>query len=335
MAQRPANNNGDGDHAGSIVGRSDRAAQISFVSAVMAIAEADDILAGGDVAGGIGLYRAAIRQCPPSTERADFQLLLGGILFEQGDAAAAVTEFQAALAAGCRYTYEGWRRLGFAHAALGDYAVAREAMAAARDSGEDVAFATQALAIMDLARHGLKAALRTAEPAPAHAGAQAEYRCRLALLRADLQRLAGNRGASLTDLELAAETARTNGLDAELALWLAVLDHHFGRSELRPDIAAAFAAEPDHWATRAWQILDGAGTRDDLVQHLANQVSTQRAENLAIFDRYAGLQALGRGDAVAARIAFTAARTEPHTRWCADYHLAGVDLLQVADSIVP
>lgn len=327
---RPANNNGEGASCGSITESGDRAAQMSFVTAVMMIAEADDLLAEGDAAGGIGLYRVAIQHCPPSAERGDFQLLLGGLLFEQGDSRAAAVECRNALAAGCTYPHEAWRRLGFALAAQGDYDPAREALLAALAAGEDAAFATQALAIIDLAQQGLGAALRRAEPAPAHASAQAEYRCRLALLRADLQRLAGNRAAALTDLELAAETAREEALDAELALWFAVLDRWFGRAALRPEIAAAFAAEPAHWATRAWDILGGGGTRDDLVQYLATLVRTLQAENLAIFDRCAGMLALAAGDNEAARLSFAAARTSPHVRWCADYHLAGLELQQLA-----
>ena len=335
MARRPANNNGEVTFCGSIMGRSDRAEQVKFISALLMIAEADDLRAAGDAAGAAGLNRLAIRQCPPSSERGDFQLLLGDMLFEQGDAVAAAVECRNALDAGCHHLNEAWRRLGFALAAQGDDDGAREALLAALAAGEDAAFAAQALTIVDLAQHVLAAALRRAEPDPAHAGAQAEYRCRLALLRADLQRLAGNRAAALTDLELAAETAREEGLDAELALWFAVLDRQFGRAALRPEIAAAFADRPDHWATRAWEILGGTGTRDDLVRHLATLAATLQAENLAIFDRYAGMLALAAGDNEAARRYFAAARTVPHTRWCADYHLAGLDLQQLDKATTP
>ena len=61
MVRRPANNNGESNFNGSITACGDRAAQMSFVSAVMMIAEADDLLAAGDAAGGIGLYRVAIQ----------------------------------------------------------------------------------------------------------------------------------------------------------------------------------------------------------------------------------------------------------------------------------
>jgi hypothetical protein len=180
--------------------------------------------------------------------------------------------------------------------------------------------------IYDLALHGLDAALQTAEPSPKLAGAQTEYRCRLALVRAELQRLAGNRAAALSNLELAVETAREDALEIELALWLAVLDRHFGRAGLRPEIAAAFAAQPDHWAYLAWKILTGDGTREDLVHHLDKMAPTLQAENLAIFDRFAGLQAEAAGDLDTARASFTAARKVLHTQWCIDYHLAGIGL---------
>lgn len=323
---RPANSNGEGDFIGSAASKIDKNAQRRFVAAVMAISTADEMLADGEVDAGIAAYRKAIEICPPCRERGDFQLLLGGILFEQGDAAGAVTEYRAALGAGCRYPNEALRRLALAYAAEGDFSAARSAMMDALQAGEDVAFGTQALAIFDLAHRGVDAALRTAEPDPAFSSAQAEYRCRLALVRAELQRLAGNRSAALADLELAAETAKQEALEVELALWLAALDRHFGRTGLRPDVAAAFAAEPDHWAGLAWKILSGDGIRDALVRRLGNLTWAQRAENLAIFDRFAGLAAAAAGDIAVARAAFAAASSVPHTQWCIDYHLARIGL---------
>jgi hypothetical protein len=329
-----ANNNGDadlivqpGDADGTVcvVGRPG-SAQRRFVVAVMAISTADEMLADGDIGGGIIAYRKAIDICPPCPQRADFQLLLGGILFEQGDAAAAAIEIQAALAAGCTYPYEAQRRLAFAYAAQGDFTAARVAMTQSLEAGEDEAFARQAMVTFDLASGGVEAALQMAATYPTGTDAQAEYRCRLALARAELQRLAGNIPAALAEIELAAELARQDALDAELALWFAALDRHFGLKELRPDVAAAFAAEPDHWATLAWQILCGHGARADLEHHLEGMVGTQRAENLAIFDRLAGLAAEDAGDHAAARAAYESARVVPFTQWCIDYHLAGVAL---------
>lgn len=335
-----ANDNGEGpgDVCGffaSTASRTDKGAQRRFIAAVMAISTADEMLADGDVASGIAAYRKAIDLCPPCLERGNFQLLLGGILFEQGDAAGAATEIRTALSQGCRYPYEASRRLAFAHAVLGDFGAATAAMAEAREAGEDIAYATQALAIFELAQHGLAAALRVAEPDPAQADSQAEYRCRLALVRAELHRLAGNRSAALADLELAAETAKQEALEIELALWLAMLDRHFGRAGVRPDVEAAFAAEPDHWVTLAWKILSGDGSRDDLVRRLAKAAWTLRAENLAIFDRFAGLQAEAAGDLAAARASYAAAREVPHTRWCIDYHLAGLALAQGSVPPIP
>lgn len=339
---KAANNNGDADliiqpddidGTGCIAGKPG-SAQRRFVVAVMAISTADEMLADGDIGGGIIAYRKAIEICPPCPQRADFQLLLGGILFEQGDPAAAAIEIQAALAAGCTYPYEGQRRLAFAHAAQGDFTAARQAMTQALEAGEDEAFARQAMVTFELAAGGVDAALEVAAMYPAATDAQAEYRCRLALARAELQRLAGNIAAALAEIELAAELARQDALDAELALWFAALDRHFGptesRPELRPDVAAAFAAEPNHWATLAWKILCGHGARADLEQRLEGMVGTQRAENLAIFDRLTGLAAEDSGDIPAARAAYQSACAVPFTQWCIDYHLAGIALQRLA-----
>lgn len=297
-----------------------------FIASVMTISTADDMLADGDVDGGIAAYRKAIEICPPCAERADFQLLLGSILFEQGDAAAAATELRTGYEGGCTYGNEALRRLAFAYAAQGDFTAARQEMAEALEAGEDPAFVIQAQIIFALAVGGLEEALAVAT-SPADLGnAQTEYRCRLALARAELHRLAGNRAATLAELELVAELARQDALDAEQALWLAVLDRHFGRTESRPCAAAAFAAEPGHWAALAWKILGGDGVRADLEHHLQNMTWTTRAETLAIFDRFTGLAAEAAGNIAAARAAYERARAVPFTQWCIDYHLAGMAL---------
>ncbi|WP_374654435.1 tetratricopeptide repeat protein [Dongia sp.] len=295
--------------------------QRRFIAAIMTVSAADDMLEEGDRAGAITAYRKAIDVCPPCDERGSFQVLLGTILFEEGDVDAAAEAFHAAAENGCSYPEEALRRLSFARAAKGDYAAAIAAMTGALAAGEDAAFAAQALMSFDLALGGVSVAMQRAELDLT--GSNAEYHCRYALLRAELHRLDGNRAAALASLDLAATLARDDGLTAELALWLAVLDRYFGRTQPRPDIGAAFAAETESWPAIAWNILQGAGGRADLETALGKLPWTQRAENLAIFDRLQGLLAEREGDYDRARDAFRRAQAEPHTRWCADYHLAG------------
>jgi tetratricopeptide (TPR) repeat protein len=96
------------------------------IAAVIRVDEADAALKAGDIAGALSLYRSAIALCPPCRTRGDFRVILGGHLFDQGEAAAAEGEFRAALAEGCGYPYEALRRLAFACAAQGDFDAAVE-----------------------------------------------------------------------------------------------------------------------------------------------------------------------------------------------------------------
>lgn len=327
---RAANSNGEAAESCGL-GRASPD-QRRFIAAIMTISAADDMLEQGDRAGAITAYRKAIEICPPCNERGGFQILLAIIHFEDGEVDAAAEALRAACAHGCTYPHEALRYLGFVHAVKGDYTSAVAAMTEALETGEDPAFATQALMIFDLARSGVGAALQRAELDLA--GSKPEYHCRYALLRAELHRLDGNRAAALASLDLAASLARDDGLSVELALWLGVLDQYFGRAQMRPDIGAAFAAEPGSWPALAWKILQGQGARADLEAALQKLTWTQRAENLAIFDRLQGLLAEKAGDLDMARACYRRAQTEPHTRWCADYHLAGAALqkLRVAES---
>lgn len=300
-----------------------------LIAAIMTISAADQMLADGAIEAGIAAYRKAIDICPSGELRADFQLLLGTILFEQGDAAAAATEMAAARDGDCTHLHEALRRFAFARVAQGDFIGARQAMMDARAAGEDPAFAAQAMIVFDLALDGPVVALGQAAAHSAQGDAEVGYRVRLALARAELQRLTGNRAAALVELELVAELAQHDALDAELALWLAALDRYFGRARIRPAVDVAFAAEADHWATLAWKILEGEGSRAALEQHLAGSPATISAENLAIFDRLAGLAAEAAGDIAAARAAYERARMVPFTQWCIDYHLAGAALAAI------
>ncbi len=326
---RAANSNGEAAESCGL-GRASPD-QRRFIAAVMTVSAADDMLEQGDRAGAITAYRKAIEICPPCNERGSFQILLAIIHFENGEVDAAAEALRAACAHGCIYPHEALRYLGFVHAAKGEYETATAAMTEALASGEDAAFAAQALMIFDLAQGGVGAALQRAEFDLV--GSKPEYLCRHALLRAELHRLDGNRAAAQASLDLAATMARDDGLSVELALWLAVLDQSFGRALMRADIGAAFAAEPDSWPALAWKILQGEAARADLEAMLQNLPWTQRAENLAIFDRLQGLLAEKAGDLAMAQTCYRRAQTEPHTRWCADYHIAGRDLarLQAAE----
>jgi tetratricopeptide (TPR) repeat protein len=330
--QRAANSNGEDVAAGQACDLgAPHSAKRRFVAAVMTVHAAEEMAADGNIAGALSGYRHAIGVCPPGDERGDFQIVLGSLLFDIGDAEAAAAEFRAALAGGCTYPYEAQRRLSFALAVQGQYAPAQLAIDAAGEGGEDPAFVAQYRVILTLAEQGLVAALRFAEKAPDLDGAQAEYRCRFALLRAELYRLDGNRAAAMASLDLAAVMAAEDGLTPELALWLGVLDRHFGKPSVRPDIDAAFAAEPEEWSSLAWRQFNGdAAVASPMTDFFAAMSVTRRAENQAIIDRLQGLLQEAKGDLSAARAAHDRARTNPHVRWCADWHLAALDAERLA-----
>jgi len=327
-----ANNNGEDLALGQACDLgAPHSAKRRFVTAVMTVHAAEEMAADGDIGGALHAYRRAIEVCPPCDERGNFQLVLGALHFDIGDSEAAVTAFRAALAGGCTYPYEAQRRLSFALAAQGQYAAARVAIDAAGAGGEDPAFVAQYQLILILAERGLAAALQFAEGARDLDAAQAEYRCRFALLRAELYRLNGNRAAALASLDLAAVMAAEDGLTAELALWLGVLDRYVGKPSLRPDIGAAFAAEPEEWPSLAWRQLNGdAAAASPLIHAFAAMSMTRRAENQAIISRLQGLLLEAAGDRAAARAAHDRARSNPHVRWCADWHIAALDGARLA-----
>lgn len=299
-----------------------------FIAAVMTIHTADDMLQSGDTAGAIQSYRQAIEICPPCDERGSFQVMLGTLLFDSGDAAAAEMAFCAAVTDGCAYPFEAHRRLSFALAAQGRYAAARDAIDAAGVNGEDMAFVEQYRLILALAQDGLTAALQSAQKARDLSRTSAAYRCRFALLQAELQRLDGNRAAAMASLDLAAATVAEEGLTVELALWLAALDQYFGRLEPRVDVdvAAAFAAEPEEWPSLVWRQLEGEmAVALPIAAAFARMSITRRAENQAIIDRFQGLRHEARGEIGAAKAAYQRALVEPHVRWCAEWHIAKLD----------
>jgi tetratricopeptide (TPR) repeat protein len=322
-----ANSNGEDVAAGQGCNLgAPHSAKRRFITAVMTVHAADGMLVDGDIGGAIQAYRRAIDICPPCDERGSFQVLLGTILFDIGDAVAAETEFRASLAGGCAYPYEAQRRLSFALAAQGQYSAALEAMIAAGGAGEDIAFAAQYRLTLILADRGLASALQFADHAPGLEGGEAEYRCRFALLRAELHRLDGNRAAAMASLDLAAAMAAEDGLTAELALWLGLLDQYFGRAVPRADVDAAFAAEPADWSSLAWRQFQGDATATTpLVDAFAAMSITRRAENQAIIDRLRGLISEADGDLAAAHAAYSRVLTDPHVRWCVDWHIAALD----------
>jgi tetratricopeptide (TPR) repeat protein len=327
--QRAANSNGEDMATGQSCDLG--SAKRRFVVAVMTVHAAEEMVANGDMGGALQAYRRAIEICPAGDERGNFQLVLGALLFDIGDAEAAAAEFRAALAGGCTYPYEAQRRLSFALAAQGQYAAARVAIDAAGAGGEDPAFVVQYQLILMLAENGLEAALQFAEVAPDLENAQAEYRCRFALLRAELYRLNGNRAAASASLDLAAAMAAEDGLTAELALWLGVLDRHVGKFSVRPDIAAAFAAEPEEWPSLAWRQFNGdVAAAAPIVDAFAAMSVTRRAENQAIIDRLQGLLLEATGDLSAACAAHDRARANQHVRWCGEWHLAALDVARLA-----
>ena len=326
--RQAANSNGEGIAAGpSCDLGAPQSAKRRFITAVMTVHAAEEMAASGDIGGALHAYRRAIEICPPCEERGSFRVVLGTLLFDLGEANAAEAEFRTAAMTGCAYPYEAQRRQSFALAAQGHYASAATAMTAAGVGGEDAAFVAQYQLILILAEQGLEAALRFAENPPDLGGAQAEYLCRFALLRAELYRLAGNRAAAMASLDLAAAMAAEDGLTAELGLWLAVLDRHVGRAVTRADVAAAFAAEPNEWPSLAWRQLSGdAAVTAPLVDAFAAMSITRRAENQAIIDRMRGLLAESAGDVEASRTAYQRVLTDPHVRWCADWHIAALDV---------
>ena len=91
----------------------------------------------------------------------------------------------------------------------------------------------------------------------------------------------------------------------------------------------------DELEEKLWRLLDQTDESfppvlSGRVEDFVLELKRLQAENLAIFDRCAGMLALAAGDNEAARLSFAAARTSPHVRWCADYHLAGLELQQLA-----
>lgn len=329
--RQAANSNGEDLAAGrSCDLGAPQSAKRRFITAVMTVHAAEEMVAGGDVGGALHAYRRAIEICPPSEERGSFRVVLGTLLFDLGEANAAEAAFRTAAIEGCAYPYEAQRRLSFALAAQAQYGAARMAMAAAGEGGEDAAFVAQYQLILILAEQGLVEALRFAEGPSDLDGAQAEYLCRFALLRAELYRLDDNRAAALASLDLAAAMAAEDGLTAELALWLAVLDRHVGRATTRADIDAAFAAEPAEWPSLAWRQLNGdTAAAAPLVEAFAAMSITRRAENQAIIDRLRGLLLEAAGDVEASRAAYSRVVADPHVRWCADWHIAALDVARL------
>lgn len=302
--------------------------KMRFIAAVMKVDEADAALKAGDIAGALALYRAAIGVCPPCQTRGDFRVLLGGHLFDQGEAAAAEGEFRAALADGCGYPHEALRRLAFACAAQGAFDAAVAAMHRAAKEGEDLAFASQAIVAFGLALGRIDEARSVAEDGPELADCQPEFRRRLALAAAELALLAGDRARLRASLDAAAAFRAEDGAHpgSDETLRQAVLDRVAGRLEPRPVIAAALAANPQDWAPIAWDVLCGRAVPADLMARLEQQPWGIRAESLALYRRLAGLLSERAGNDVAARHHYNAARIEPFTQWCLDYHLAGLGL---------
>lgn len=326
--------------------------RMRFIAAVLKSQEAGALLQSGDHAGGVAAYRAAIEICPPCSLRGDYHILLGCHYFGEGDAVAAEREFLAATQGdGASYPYEAYRRLAMARAAQGQLGAAVADMARAAAAGEDMAFAAQAIAVFEIGRGDLSAAARAVAISVEDAETNAEYRRRLALVRAELARLAGDAAGLEIALSLAAgipalpsedadtpeieaaeiEAAEIDaaGIDPELALWAAVLDRCAGRAEVRPEFAAAFDAEPQDRSTLAWAVLNDRATPGDLVSRMENVDWGRRAEFFSMYRRLAGLLAEHRGDIAAARAHYEAARREPFNRWILDYHLAGIALARL------
>lgn len=307
-----------------------------FIAAVMKVDEADAALKGGDTAGAFSLYRAAIELCPPCRMRGDFRVILGGHLFDQGEAAAAEAEFRAALTDGCGYPHEALRRLAFARAAQGAFDAAVAAMHRAAKEGEDLAFASQAIVAFGVALGRIDEARSLAEDGPELADCAPEYRRRLALAAAELALLSNDRARLRASLDVAAAVRAEDGTHpgSDEILRQAVLDRVAGRLEPRPETEAAFAADPQDWAAIAWEILCGRAVPPALMARLEQQPWGIRAESLALYRRLAGLLAERAGNFAAARRHYDAARIEPFTQWCLDYHLAGLGLARLGPGLL-
>jgi tetratricopeptide (TPR) repeat protein len=302
-----------------------------FVAAVLKAGEADELFAAGQHAVGIARYREAIAICPPCDLRGDYQVLLGGHLFDVGEAAAAAEAFRAARTGACSYPYEAERRLAFALAAQGHFDDAVTAMHQAATLGEDLAFASQGIVTFGLALGRIEETTKVAEDGPELAESEPEYRRRLALARAELRRIAGDRAGMQQALDEAAAFVASDGstMGFDEALRLATLDQVMGRTQLRPEVQATFDETPENWVVLAWEILNGRASIGALIPRLENEPWGMRAENLSLFHRLAGLLAEHGGDAVLARKQYEKARIEPFTQWCLDYHLAGIGLARL------
>ncbi|WP_374384422.1 hypothetical protein [Dongia sp.] len=330
--RRPANNNGEEVGAGSSCNLgAPNSPKRRFLAAAMMIHTADEMFADGNVGGALQAYQQAIGICPPCRARADFRLLFASHLFDAGFVIPAVAEAEGALLEDCSYHNEAHRYRSFALAAQGRYGEARQALAAAADAGEDAAFAAQYALVLALADAGLGPTLALAETSRDLAESSAEYRCRLALMRAELHRLDGNRAALAACLDLA--LAEDGEPGPELALWLGMLDRYLGRTTPRDAVLAAFAAAPEEWPSLAWLYLQEAADGTDLAAALGQLSITRRAENRAIVDRFQGLMQEMQGNRQEAAAAYRRVCTEPHVRWCADWHIAMQDLARLEISV--
>ena len=328
--RQAANSNGEAARASCDLG-APNSPKRRFVAAIMLIHTADEMLADGNVDGGLNAYQRAIEICPPGIERADFRLVFASHLFDQGLAEPAVIEAGYALAESCSHPNEAYRYQSFGLAALGRYSDAKRALGAAADAGEDAAFAAQYRLVLELADTGLPAALAVGEMPRNLADTSDEYRCRLALMRAELHRLDGNRAALAACLDLA--LAEDDEPGTELALWLGMLDGYLGRDAPREAIAAAFAAAPEEWPSQAWAYLQGKADESGLNAALDKLSVTRRAENRAIVDRFRGLMLEREGRISDAVAAYRRVLSEPHVRWCADWHIATLDLARLQGAI--
>jgi hypothetical protein len=201
----------------------------------------------------------------------------------------------------------------------------------AAKEGEDLAFASQAIVAFGLALGRIEEAGSVAQDGPELADCQPEYRRRLALAEAELALLSDDRVRLRAALDAAAAFRAEDGTHpgSDETLRQAVLDRVAGRLESRPETAAAFAADPRDWATIAWEILRGRAAPSTLTASLEQLPWGIRAEALALYRRLAGLLAEQAGDVTAARRHYAAARIEPFTQWCLDYHLAGIGLARL------
>ena len=302
-----------------------------FIAAILKADEAQNAEKAGDLVEAIALYRQAIEICPPCETRGDYQVLLGDHLFDQGDAAGAEVEFLAAIAGETSYPYEAFRRLAFALGAQGKFDEAIGALGRAIDLGEDFAFATQSAAVYMIARNYMQNAIDAVAPQPALVESDPDFHRRLVMVRAELARLAGDMAGlqSALDMAVTLRARDDSEMDGDVAFWLAVLDRVSGRDELRPEILSAFDDTPPHWPRLAWDVINERSSPENLISALEGESWTRRAEILSQYRRLAGLLAEKDGDATEARNHYRAARTEPFTQWCLDYHLAGIGLARL------